>query len=252
MNCTPLAPGNAVIFGAAAVRYAQARPRYPAAFFDWLCAQVPGHECAWDVGCGSGQATTALSAGFAKVIANDIDAQQLAQAPPLPNVQWINAPAEDTALAADSVDLALAASAIHWLDLDVFYPRLRRALRPGGVFVAVAYATTEVAAPLKAAIKEAFSPLAPYWSEGNRRIWRGYADLPFPFDVIEAPVFAIELEWSIDEYLAFASTWSAALLYRQATGLDVAVAARDRLAPLWGEGRQRIVMPLTMKAGRKR
>lgn len=43
-------------FSRQAPDYAKYRPGYPEALFSWLADRTPGHDLAWDVGCGSGQA----------------------------------------------------------------------------------------------------------------------------------------------------------------------------------------------------
>ena len=241
---------NARVFARASAQYVDARPQYPAAVYDWLLAQVPARRLAWDIGCGSGQATVALAQRFARVVANDLAAEQLAHAPPLPNVDWRAKPAEEVELDAGSVDLAVAASSIHWLALDRFYPRVAQALAPGGVLAVFTYTTTVVPPAVKAVITEAFAPLKAYWSAGNRVASGGYRDLPFPFDEIATPPFAIELDWSVEQYLAFAGTWSSTLRHDEVTGTRLIDVARPRIAAAWGAGTQRVTLPLALRAGR--
>ena len=33
--------------------YLRARPLYPAALFEWIAAEAPARDCAWDAGCGN-------------------------------------------------------------------------------------------------------------------------------------------------------------------------------------------------------
>ena len=49
-------------FSAVAAQYAQARPDYPPALFDWVAAVAPAPGRCWEAGCGSGQATRGLAA----------------------------------------------------------------------------------------------------------------------------------------------------------------------------------------------
>ncbi len=58
--------------------YAEARPHYPDALFDWLAREAPDRDLAWDCGCGNGQASVALAARFARVHATDPSATQIA------------------------------------------------------------------------------------------------------------------------------------------------------------------------------
>src|SRR5512135_2395424 len=100
-----------------AAEYARSRPTYPAGLYRWLATIVPKHDLAWDAGCGSGQATYALTDHFARVVGTDISPQQLEQARPHPKVQYLIGD-EGTSHQADaSVDLVTVAQAAHWFDL---------------------------------------------------------------------------------------------------------------------------------------
>lgn len=247
---------DATVFGAAAATYQQARPGYPPALIDWLARLAPAQDLAWDVGCGSGQATLQLSRCFARVVANDPSAEQIAQAPALANVDWRVAGGEDVVLDAGSVDLVLAASSLHWMDLDRFYPCAHHALKPGGVMAAIGYAATVLPSHIRPVIKSLFAPIGRYWSDAHRRAWAGYDSMPFPFALVSLdndppPVMSLDLAWTLEQYLAYASTWSAMLEHRQATGIDLVPTARETLAPLWGTGTQPVSMPLVVKVGRK-
>lgn len=243
---------NASTFGADAARYALYRPTYREALFEWLADIAPGRQRAWDIGCGSGQATGPLAARFSHVIACDTSAEQLVHASRLRNVDWQVGAAETMVLEPLSIDLVIAASSFHWLDVDALFPQLLRTLRPDGVFAAFGYGASLLAPTLHAAARSAFTMLSPFWADGNRALWRGYADTSFPLEPIDAPAFSIELDWTLDRYLDYASTWSACRRCIVETGVDLLPMARAQLAPLWGDGTQHISMPLTVKVGRKR
>lgn len=67
-------------FSQSAARYAEFRPSYPPALFEWLAGVVREHARAWDCGTGSGQAAVALALHFDEVIATDPSHAQLAHA----------------------------------------------------------------------------------------------------------------------------------------------------------------------------
>ena len=101
-----------------AASYAEYRPKYPEHLYALVLdfAKLPRKQLAVDVGCGSGQVAAALAQHFERVIGMDVSAEQLrhaAQASP-PNVEYRQAPAEDLALPAGSVDLITAATSLHW------------------------------------------------------------------------------------------------------------------------------------------
>jgi len=240
---------NAATFAQEPERYARARPTYPDTLFNWLLQWAPGRRCAWDVGCGSGQATVALAERFDAVIANDVAAEQIAQAPRRPNIRYEVAAAEDLALAAGSVDVVTVATAVHWFDLDRFFPLVQRALAPRGVFAAFGYGTVKLEPALHDSVRVAFRPLRPYWSEGNFALWRGYPDLMMPFEPLAAPEFVIELDWTFDQFLDYAGTWSALRRHAAETGTDLIAEVRAQFAAAWGPGRRRVRFPLALRAG---
>ncbi len=242
---------NATTFGASALRYASARPRYPAALFDWIADLAPARRLAWDAGCGSGQATVDLASRFDSVIANDLSAEQIALAPSIPRIEWRVAAAHEMLLPAGGIDAAIAASALHWFDLGRFYPRLLGSLSPAGLFVAFGYGRSVLPATIQKPVLDAYSDLQPYWSDGNRALWRGYRDLPFPLEEIESPPFSIELSWTFTQWLDYTCTWSAYQRYVKETGHDPREKIAEQIGTLWGPGALPVSMPLTIRAGRR-
>ena len=131
-------------FSDVAKRYADFRPHYPAALFDYLATLVPRTPLVWDCACGNGQATVDLAERFERVIATDASREQVASARPNPKVEYRVAPAEQSGLPAESVGLITVAQALHWFDLDRFYAEARRVLYSNGVLAAWAYGVNEV------------------------------------------------------------------------------------------------------------
>ncbi len=126
-------------FSGHAAVYASFRPGYPPALIDFVTSLAPGRSLAWDCATGNGQAAVCLAEHFERVIATDASAAQLAQATPHPNVEYRQAPAEQSGLADGSVDLLTVATALHWFDFDRFYAEAERVLAPGGALAAWAY-----------------------------------------------------------------------------------------------------------------
>src|SRR2546430_13733639 len=85
-------------FSAFANRYADFRPHYPAAIFDYLATIMPRTWLVWDCACGNGQATIDLAERFDRVIATDASKEQIASATPHPKVEYRVAPAENCGL----------------------------------------------------------------------------------------------------------------------------------------------------------
>ena len=126
-------------FSAVAAGYARFRPRYPTELCADLAAAAPAHGLAWDCATGNGQAAVALAAHFARVVATDASAAQLARATPHPRITYRLGPERESGLDDGSVDLVTVAQAFHWLDLDAFYAEVRRVLRPRGALAVWCY-----------------------------------------------------------------------------------------------------------------
>lgn len=126
-------------FGSRAAAYAEYRPDYPAALFEWGLSAVrdaPGLRVA-DVGAGTGKLTQGLLALGVDVVAVEPDPAMLAQLTSLfPDVDARPGTAEQVPLPDSSVNAVFAGQALHWFDLDRALPEFRRVLRPGGSLVA--------------------------------------------------------------------------------------------------------------------
>jgi SAM-dependent methyltransferase len=118
-------------FGSAAAAYAAYRPDYPAAAID---AAVPASAGAvLDLGAGTGKLTAGLIRPGRTVHAVEPDPDMLAQLTShLPAVDARLGRAERIPLPDGAVDVVTVGQALHWFDLDVALPEIRRVLRPGG------------------------------------------------------------------------------------------------------------------------
>lgn len=231
--------------------YRAARPTYPAALFEALAGHAPGRDLAWDCGTGNGQAAVGLAAQFAAVHATDPSPQQIAQAVAAERVTYAIEPAEAVSLADSSVDLVLAAQALHWFDLDRFYAEAKRVLKRGGILAAVAYDWMYVAPAIDQAINDHLMPmLASYWAPQNALLWAGYRSIPFPGEEIRLGAFAIYREWSFEEVRAYVLSWSAARALVAAEGDGRLNEALSVLALLWGDGLRQLVFPLHLRVAR--
>ena len=92
-------------FSGHAVDYAKFRPRYPKELFRWLASVAPSTELAWDCATGNGQAAVELAEVFERVIATDASEKQIVNAEKHPRVEYRVAPAEESGLESNNVDL---------------------------------------------------------------------------------------------------------------------------------------------------
>lgn len=125
-------------FDARADEYAAARPPYPPALWERIRALGllrPGRR-ALDLGAGAGEVTGHLLEAGLHVTAVEPGphlAGLLHAAHPAADV--VIARAEEAEVAPTSVDLVVAATSIHWMDIDVVLPKIHAWLRPKGRFV---------------------------------------------------------------------------------------------------------------------
>jgi SAM-dependent methyltransferase len=240
-------------FSGVAAGYRAYRPGYPPALFAWLADAAPARDRAVDLGCGTGQASVALAERFAEVIALDPSADQIGRAEPHPRVRYAVAPAEATGLPDASVDLAIAAQALHWFDPARLYPELARIGRPGALFAAFTYDLCRVDAGVDAVIDPFYRDvIGPYWPPERAHVDAGYRTLPFPLHELETPSFRIEESWDLDHVVGYLGTWSAVSAYRKQLGADPIARILEPLRAAWGDARERrkVTWRLTLRAGR--
>lgn len=242
-------------FSGHAADYARARPDYPAELFAWTARLTGGHDCAWDAGAGNGQASVALARHYARVIATEPSAPQVANAVQDPRLEYRVEPAETPSLDADSVDLAFVAQALHWFDYARYFEACTRVLKPGGAFVAVAYGLLEVDPAVDRVVADfEHRVVGAHWPPERRHVDARYRTIPMPYAPIAAQDFAMTRSWTLQELIAYLGTWSATRRYRAATGTDPLPELAERLAPAWGDPHtpRRVRWPLTVLAGRPR
>jgi len=245
---------KATLFSGVAREYASFRPGYPPELFAWLARESPARNSVWDCGCGSGQASVALAGHFETVHATDVSPQQIAAARAHPRVQYSVAPAEHSGLPAAAVDLVTVAQALHWFDVPGFYAEARRVARPGALLAIWTYPRPRFVNPeLDRIFFDFYSRVVgPYWPPDRRHVDANYTTLPFPFEKLAHPDFALTLDWSLERVLGYVSSWSATARYREALAQDPVPLLATALAPAWPDGAatEALLMPLVLWAAR--
>lgn len=233
--------------------YASFRPRYPAELPRFLASVAPATRCVLECGCGSGQLSGMLADHFDQVVATDASAEQIRYASPHANVSYRCAPAERSGMSDGTVDLVVAAQAAHWFDLNAFYAEAHRVAREAAAIVLVSYGIMVVDAETDPVIEHFYrSVVGPYWPPERKHVEDGYANLPFPFPALEAPEIAMEVDWSLKQFLGYIGTWSSVRRLRNATGEDPMPTFAHDLGAVWGadDAVRQVRWPLTIKAGR--
>jgi len=240
-------------FSQVAGGYALYRPRYPRELIDYLAGVTTQHETVWDCACGSGQLSVPLAERFARVIATDASAEQLAQAEAHPRVEYRKATAEASGLPDMSVDLITVAQAAHWFDRARFYEEVRRVGRRGAVVALICYGVHSVDDAVDPIVRAFYGvSLAPYWGPERVHVEEGYRRFDFPFDEFAAPPMELSASWNLSQLIGYIETWSAVWAMVQDRGRSTLDDLREALSRTWGSAEtvRTIRWPLRMRIGR--
>jgi ubiquinone/menaquinone biosynthesis C-methylase UbiE len=239
-------------FSKHAGHYARARPHYPPELFEYLSTLCAEKKLAWDCGTGNGQAALGLTPWFEKIIATDPSAEQLEHAAPHPHIEYRQVSAERTVFPVQSFDLIVAAQALHWFDIPAFFAEARRVLKKGGLLAAWSYELSRISPAVDAVVLHYYENIiGADWPPERKLVADGYRYIEFPFTEITAPVFHMQLQWTMDEYLDYLYSWSATQRYLQRTGRNPLELIYDSLSAAWGKPKtkQNVTWPLNMRVG---
>ena len=240
-------------FSAHAARYAEFRPRYPAALFHWLAVVAPGTAQAWDAGTGNGQVALGLASRFARVRATDASAEQIAQAVPHPRIDYAVAQYE-SGLPAAGAQLVTAGQALHWFDADAFSREAKRVLQPGGILAVFGYKYSSVSEAVDDLVRHHMEmTLGQYWPPEHRVVNEGYRSIALPIDELVPPPLELREDWSVAQYVGFLRTWSGTRRFIAARGEEPITQFEQALVTAWGEAPRRAIRwDLFVRAGEVR
>jgi SAM-dependent methyltransferase len=222
-------------FSAVAAQYANARPEYPQALFDWIASVVDTRGLVWEPGCGSGQASRDLARLFDRVHATDPSTAQIAQAHGPSNITFSVEPGESTTLPDGSADAICVAQALHWFDRPRFFAECARVLKPGGVLIAWGYQDMTAPDGVDQALDPFREAILPYWPPERWLIDEAYASFAWPFTRIDPPALELRVDWPLPRMLGYFSSYSATKRYIDALGTDPVAAYASALEAAWGD-----------------
>lgn len=238
-------------FSGHANEYATHRPQYPEALYRFLVDNCQQHDLAWDCATGNGQAAKSLAEHFERVIATDASAEQIEAAPAHPDIEFRVAPAENSGIAAASVNLVTVAQALHWFDIDAFFDEATRVLKPGGLLAAWSYEKTSVNANIDPILDTIFDDVEDYWPPERDIVMNRYRDITFPWPEVEVPPISMTESWVVDQMLGYCRTWSASKRCQSDRGVDHVANHEPDLRQAWGEESRVVNWPLTIRAARR-
>lgn len=232
--------------------YAKFRPTYPDELFSFLLAHLPNQENAWDCGTGNGQVAQQLAVHFNHVYGTDISQSQLDNAVQKPNITYAKQPAEHTNFTSHTFDLIVVAQAIHWFKFNEFYAEVKRTIKPNGLLAVMGYGVLGITSQIDVVVNKLYTDIiGPYWDKERRYIDENYQTIPFPFEEIECPTFAIIQHWTVDHLIGYLETWSAVKHYQNHNGINPLELIKRDLIEAWGDVKERrISFPVLLRLGK--
>ncbi len=237
------------LFSTQSTDYAKFRPTYPPELFAYLAQISAEKDMAWDCGTGNGQAAFELAEHFKKVIATDPSEKQIANANPAQNIQYSVGSAEKSGLESHSINLITVAQAFHWMKQDEFFAETKRILKPGGVLAFWCYQLAEVTPEVDASVLKLYTgTLGPYWEKERKLVDEGYRQVKVPFKELCPPQFEILMDWSLEHFAGYLSTWSGLQTYIKKNQSNPLKAFYPELKILWGDGKREVRWKISLRA----
>jgi SAM-dependent methyltransferase len=125
-------------FDEAASLYDEVRPGYPGDLFDDVVSLsgIPAGGRILEIGCGTGQATVPFARRGYRILCIELGENMAAVArrnlEGYPQAEVRTGAFEESSLQEGAFDLAISATAFHWLDPAIAYPKAAGTLREGG------------------------------------------------------------------------------------------------------------------------
>ncbi|ENC0934720.1 class I SAM-dependent methyltransferase [Escherichia coli] len=246
-------PDSQLWFATGGADYAQFRPQYPLSVPKFLTDVVADRKHAVDVGCGTGQLTQLLAAGFDHVTGVDPSKDQIRNAHRGENIVYHVAPAEHLPHDLNDVNLITVAQAAHWFDLPEFYRECERIAAPKAVIALISYGVLQPDTILKERFMHFYSDeIGQYWPPERHHVDEGYAGIYFPFSEIYSPEIEICQEWTLKSFMGYLSTWSAVKKAAGAGKSHLLAGFYKDLSQLWGdpETARAFTWPVKIRAGK--
>jgi SAM-dependent methyltransferase len=204
---------------------------------------------AWDVGTGNGQAAIGLAEYFEKVVATDINEAQLKRAVKHERISYHLTPttmSEDQMVALvggdNSVDLIVAAQAVHYFDLAPFYNVAKRVLRKEGGLIAVwVYNGLVISPEVDSIMKRLEDSTSPFRTPVMNLAFDGYKTLPFPFESIgmgsEGKPIMLDIphKLSLKGFIGFLRSWQPAVKAKERGVELVTQDLINKFEEAWGD-----------------
>jgi ubiquinone/menaquinone biosynthesis C-methylase UbiE len=229
--------------------YATFRPTYPEELYQFIFKHVTQFDCAWDCATGNGQVAQRLAKQFQTVFGTDISQQQLDHAVELDNIHYSISGAEQTDFKDQQFDLITVGQAMHWFDLDKFYSEVKRVVKPSGILAVWGYSICSVNEAIDVIFNDFYrNTVGPYWDSARKMVEDEYQGMPFPFTEIPSPKFSIEVNWTLEEFGGYLTTWSATQKFTKDKTVNPVPDVVEKLRPHWSNTMM-VRFPVFLKLG---
>jgi ubiquinone/menaquinone biosynthesis C-methylase UbiE len=241
------------LFSEKADLYAQYRPTYPEALFEYILSFVKEKGVAWDCATGNGQAAVRLAESFVRIEATDISEAQLLNAVQKENIHYQISAAESTPFADNTFDLITVATAYHWLHWDAFFKEATRVGKPDCVVAAWSSYTMQMGDEALQHLYKRFywEIVGPYWDPERKYVDDQYQTVIFDFAPLPLKEFNIEVQWSKQQVKGYWETWSSTQKYTKEKGYSPLLVIEEDLDRLWNDTDiKTLSIPLCLRLGR--
>jgi ubiquinone/menaquinone biosynthesis C-methylase UbiE len=232
--------------------YAAFRPSYPQELYDFIFQYVHNKATAWDCATGNGQVAKILSPYFEKVFATDISQQQLENAHHADNIMYSVSAAEQTSFNENQFDLITVGQALHWFNLEGFYREVNRVGKNNSIIAVWGYANCVINKDVDKIFSNFYNNVVgPYWDSARRLVEQEYKNIPFSFEQIPSPKFEIKVQWTLDQFIGYLTSWSATQKYIKANQTNPVDIVKEALKAYWPvDETKAVVFPVFLKLGR--
>jgi ubiquinone/menaquinone biosynthesis C-methylase UbiE len=211
---------------------------------------VKKFDTAWDCATGNGQVAQVLAKHFKQVEATDISQQQLEQAAQIKNIRYTAQSAEQTSFPNNHFDLITVGQALHWFDLNKFYKEVNRVAKKDGLLAVWGYAICKVNPNVDEHFDHFYKHIVgPYWDSARKMVEDEYLNVRVPFEQIETPKFSIQVEWTLEEFAGYLTTWSATQKFIKANNYNPVPEVVKLIQTHWSE-KETVMFPVFLKLGK--
>lgn len=232
--------------------YAAFRPQYPSEIASYLTSLVPETRLAVDVGCGTGQLTQLLAPYFDTVIGLDPSSDQIANTMQSKSISYQCSSAEHLPLNNGSVNLITAAQSAHWFDLPRFYNEVRRVASTDSILALISYGVLKLEPGINDRVQHFYwNEIGTFWPPERKLVDSGYATIDFPFTELAPPSMEIRLDWDLNEFMGYISTWSAIRNAIEIGREDLLQSFSNDITKVWGDANTKhpITWSINMRIG---